>query len=257
MLENLTDAKERNGHHPPVKVVFIGGDEPTLSKVIQSIHLRWPLALMMSASTGAEGLEVVRQASPDLVIMHTDLSDMFPQVLVEELRDISSVPILVLAPEIDETEATSALELGADDYILFPCGLWQFAARVWAVLRRSGFVPFQDEKQRFLISGRLLIDPQGYEVYLDDQKVHLTPIEFRLLYLLAKNHGRVVPHRVLENELWGNRESMPQSAKKHIQRLRGKLEDNPADPQWIASVYGVGYRFVGPRPRWQGSFHSN
>jgi DNA-binding response OmpR family regulator len=177
--------------------------------------------------------------------------------LVEELRDISTVPILVLAPEIDETEASTALELGADDYLLFPCGLWQFAARVWAVLRRSGFVPFRDERQRFLISGRLLIDPQGHEVYLDDQKVRLTPTEFRLLYLLARNHGRVVPHQVLENELRSNRESMPPSTKKHIQRLRSKLADNPVDPRWIASVYGVGYRFVGPRPQWQGSLHTN
>lgn len=257
MLGNLADGGKPNGHHPPVRVVFIGGDEPTLSKVIQSIHLRWPLASITSAGTGAEGLEKVRQASPDLVIMHTSLSDMFPQVLVEELRDISSVPMLVLAPEIDETEATTALELGADDYVLFPCGLWQFAARVWAVLRRSGFEPLRDEGRRFLISGRLFIDPKGYKVYLDGEKVHLTPTEFRLLYLLAKNHGSVVPHQVLENELWGDRVSMPQSAKKHIQRLRGKLEDNPVDPQWIASVYGIGYRFVGPRPRWQGSFHSN
>lgn len=257
MLGNLADSDERNGHHPPVRIIFVGGDEPTLNRVVQSIHLRWPLASIMSAATGREGLESVSQAAPDLVILHTNLTDMFPQVLVEELRNISSVPILVLAPEMDETEATTALELGADDYILFPCGMWQFAARVWAVLRRSGFVPFQDEKQRFLISGRLLIDPQAYEVYLDDEKVHLTPTEFRLLYLLARNHGRVVPHQILENELWGNHESMPQSTKKHIQRLRGKLEDSSADPQWIASVYGVGYRFVGPRPRWQGSFHGN
>ena len=257
MPRNVADDGGRNERHRPVDIVFIGGDEPTLERVVQSIRLRWPLATTISAATGAAGLELVREASPDLVIIHSDLRDMFPQVLVEELRGMSRVPILVLTRETDETESITALELGADDYVQFPCGIWQFIARVWAILRRSGFISFRDEKRCLLINGRLSIDPHGHEVYLDGQKVHLTPTEFQLLYLLAGSHGEVVSRQVLESALCGDGESTPPSAKKPIQRLRWNLEDSANNPHWIARVYGVGYRLVGPRPRWREPFHSN
>lgn len=257
MLRNVADDGGRNERHRPVDIVFIGGDEPTLERVVQSIRLRWPLATTISAATGAAGLELVREASPDLVIIHSDLRDMFPQVLVEELRGISRVPILVLTRETDETESITALELGADDYVQFPCGIWQFIARVWAILRRSGFISFRDEKRCLLINGRLSIDPHGHEVYLDGERIYLTPTEFQLLYLLARNHGEVVSHQVLENALWSNRESGFPSAKKPIQRLRWNLEDSAINPHWIARVYGLGYRLVELRLRWREPFHSN
>lgn len=256
MLGNL-NSKECNGHARLLNIVCAGGDAPTLEQISRSIHRRWPLTSITAAESGVAALEIVKVSPPDLVLVHADLRGMFVQVLVEEIRSLSSVPIMVLARDRDDSEAVAALELGADDYFQYPCGLWTFIARVWAVLRRAGLMASGEATGCFLISGRLFIDPLGYEAYLDDRKVHLTPAEFRLLYLLAKNHGEVVTHQALEQQINGGNPLNVPSAKKYIQRLRWKLDDNAGSPGWIASVYGVGYRFVGPRPRWQGPLLSN
>lgn len=202
----------------------------------------------MVAASGAEGLALVEQKSPHLVFVNTDLADMFPQVLVEELRRLSTVPLLVLTRESDETEAVTSLDLGADDYIQLPAGRREMAARIWANFRRAGLLGFRDDGPSRLVSGGLSIDPINYEVFLNKRQVWLSPTEFRLLHLLAKNRGNVVTHNMIGVEIWGDRKFSPDMAKKHIQRLRRQLGDKAANPTWIASIYGVGYRFVGPRP---------
>lgn len=255
MLGKISDDRSRDRRR--LSIVLIGGDEPTQQRAVENICLTWPGASINLTATGAAGLDLVRELSPDLVIVHTGVNDMFPQVLVQEVRRASLVPILVLTPEIDETELIATLEMGADDYVQFPCGIWQLVARVWVVLRRSGFLSLSEEEGRFLISGRLLIDLDACEAYLDDQKLLLTPAEFRLLCLLARNHGRVVSHRELEQELSDSPPLPSQSIEKHIQRLRWKLEDSADNPRWVASVYGIGYWFVGPKPRWWAPFHCN
>ena len=97
-----------------------------------------------------------------------------------------------------------------------------------------------------LRSGPLSLDPTTYEASLDNQRLPLTATEFRVLHFLMKNRGAVVAHQTMERALWSGRMNSAKIAKKYVQRLRGKLADDPREPHWIASVYGVGYRFIGP-----------
>jgi DNA-binding response OmpR family regulator len=239
---------DRAGYSDSRKVIFIGDDPQMLKVVTLGIHLRWPDVLPVVATTAAEGLELVDQVSPDVALIGTRHPDMPPPAAVEEMRGFSGVPIVVLSRSEDEMEAVISLELGADDYIRFPCGMLEIMARTWAILRRVGTINYRNNNGPPIVSGDLLINPSTDEVFMSDQRIGLTATEFRLLHLLAKNRGLVVSHQSLEQSLWGDREFNPQVAKKYIQRLRCKLGDSAADPRWIASVHGVGYRFIGPKP---------
>lgn len=246
----------RNLYGVPITTVYIGRDNLVAGQLLQSIRLRWADANFLVAAAGSEGLALVEQKSPQMVFVNTDLADMFPQVLVEELRRISTVPVLVLTREADETEAVTTLDLGADDYLQLPSEPEQMAARIWAHLRRAGLVGFRNDDRGRLVSGSLSVDPISYEVFLNNQQVWLSPTEFQLLYLLVKHRGQVVSHDMMGVEIWGDRKFSPALAKKHIQRLRRQLADKAASPTWIASVYGVGYRFVGPARHQPESSHS-
>jgi DNA-binding response OmpR family regulator len=124
----------------------------------------------------------------------------------------------------------------------------EIMARVWASMRRVGVIACRNENGPPIISGDLLINPSTYEVFMSEQRIGLTATEFRLLHLLAKNRGVVVSRQSMEQSLWADRGFNPQVAKKYVQRLRQKLGDCAAEPRWIASVHGVGYRFIGPKP---------
>jgi two-component system KDP operon response regulator KdpE len=232
-----------------LQVLFIGAS-PRIAKVATfSINLRWPEVRPLVATTATEGLRLAEQASPDLVLLHPDFADMTLSEAVTQLRYASGAPLIILGHEKDETEVLTALELGADDYIRLPCDLTEIMARIWALVRRSGKEAYRaDSESPVLISGRLLINTATYEVLLSDRQVNLTPTEFRLLSLLIKNRSVVMPHRALEDGLWGGQVDNSRLVKKYVQRLRRKLEDDARDPRWIASVHGVGYRFIGPSP---------
>jgi two-component system KDP operon response regulator KdpE len=251
-MAQYTKIEDSAGYPDSRKVIFVGDDPQMLKVVTLGIHLRWPDVLPLVATTAAVGLEMVEQVSPDVALIGTQHPDMPPPAVVEEMRGFSGVPIVVLSRTGDEIEAVSSLELGADDYIRFPCGMLEIMARVWATLRRVGTISCHNNNGRPIVSGDLLIIPSTYEVFMADQRIGLTATEFRLLHLLAKNRGVVVSHQLLEHSLWGDREFNPQVAKKYVQRLRYKLGDSAAEPRWIASVHGVGYRFIGPKPCSQG-----
>lgn len=230
-----------------MKAVFIGIDTKVIEVASISVRLRWPDAQVTVATTGASGLESVERASPEVVLLHPDFSDMSLAKTIRELRGFSAVPLIVLGHTGDEMEAVTALETGADDYIRLPCDLTEIMARVWALLRRVS-PGSSKNNERPLHSGRLLINPAAYEVFLGEKRVTVTSTEFRLLYLLVANRGMVVSHQTLEWTIWGDQANTSGLAKKYIQRLRLKLGDDAREPRWIASVHGVGYRFIGPAP---------
>jgi DNA-binding response OmpR family regulator len=231
-----------------VKGVFIGASARTAELAAISIRLRWPDAAFLVATTAAQGLELVEQEWPNILLLHPDFSDMPHSRAIHDLRGFSNVPLLVLAHQGDEMEAVSSLELGADDYVRLPCDLTELTARIWALLRRAGHVVAQ-ERESPLLSGRLLMNPATYEAYLGKQRLALTNTEFRLLHLLVKNWGIVVARGTLERTLWGEQADSYGLVKKYVQRLRYKLGDDTREPFWIASIHGVGYRFIGPTPK--------
>ena len=228
-----------------MKVVYIGSEGRTAEVATLAVHLRWPDVMPLTAQTAEEGLEAVERELPDLVLLHPDFTDLPLGKAIQELRRFTSVPLLVLGRDGDEMEAVTSLELGADDYVRLPCDLTEVMARIWALLRRVGVRPVR-EGEGPVSSGRLLVNPATYEVFLGQQRVTLTSTEFRLLHLLIKNRGTVVAHQTLERALWGEQSDSNRLVKKYVQRLRRKLGDDAREPVWIASVHGVGYRFIGP-----------
>lgn len=233
-----------------MKAVFIGGDARTCEIATLAMRLRWPDVSPVIVASAADGLEAVERESPDVVLLHPDFNDLTLAKTIQEMRRFSNVPLLVLGREGDEMEVVTSLELGADDYVRLPCDLTEIMVRIWALLRRVGVRP-SHETEGPLSSGRLFINPATYEVFLEKQRITLTSTEFRLLHLLVKNRGTVVPHQTLERALWGDQVDSSRLVKKYVQRLRRKLGDDAREPLWIASIHGVGYRFIGPPSREQ------
>jgi two-component system, OmpR family, KDP operon response regulator KdpE len=230
-----------------MKAVFIGVNERTGDIAALGMRLRWPDSTLLRSATAARGLELVEQEWPDVVLMHPDFTDMPHSQAIRDLRRFSNVPMLVLGNQGDDMEAIASLELGADDYVRLPCDLTELTARIWALLRRAG-CGGSYESASPLISGRLLINPASFEAFLGGERLALTSTEFRLLHLMVKNWGIVVSRATLERTLWGDQVDSYGLVKKYVQRLRHKLHDDAREPFWIASVHGVGYRFIGPTP---------
>ena len=226
------------------KAVFIGADPQVAEIVRLGICLRWPDVTPMIATTGTRGLELVKEESPDLVLLRPDFPDKSLSEVIRELRAFSDVPLVVLNHQTNELEPVTALEAGADEYIQLPCELSELTFKVWSLMRRNGSRKPGKGKE-ILVRGDLKVDPSTHEVTLRDQRLSLTPAEFQLTYLLVKNEGAVVSKAEIEKDLSKAGLGATGSVKQHIMRLRRKFQDSAKDPMWFANVPGVGYRFIG------------
>ena len=195
------------------------------------------------ATTGARGLELVREESPDLVLLKPDLPDRTLPEIIRELRSFSDVPLVVLNHQSNGLEPVTALEAGADEYIQLPCELSEITFKVWSLMRRTEGKAAKGGG--LLTDGGVTVDPSTHEVHLGDRKVSLTPAEFQLAHLLVKSKGAVVSRSEIEKELAKAGLGASGSVKQHIMRLRRKFDDDAKDPKWFANVPGVGYRFIG------------
>lgn len=230
-----------------MKVVFVGTDPRIAEIATLALHPWWPETNPLVATSAVEGLELVEEESPDVVLLHPDFTDMSLYNVIQELRHFSNVPLLVLSHRRDELEVVTSLGLGADGYIRLPCDLIELTARLGAFLRRVDITPFHKGEAPLLI-GHMLFDPSSHAVFFDDQRIALTITEFRMLYLLAKNGNTVIPYLTLKGALKGEDVGSSKLIKPHVHHLRQKLGDDARKPHWIASVRGVGYRFLGPPP---------
>ena len=226
------------------KAVFIGADPQVAETVRLGICLRWPKVIPMVATTGTGGLDLVREESPDLVLLKPDFPDKSLTEVIRELREFSDVPLVVLNHQSNELESATALEAGADEYIQLPCELSQLTFKVSSLMRRTqGRNSVEDGEA--LIGGELTVNPSTHEVFIGDREVSLTPAEFQLTHLLVRNNGAVVSRGQIEKELAKAGLGSVGSVKQHIMRLRRKFADNAKDPKLFANVPGVGYRFIG------------
>jgi two-component system, OmpR family, response regulator MtrA len=189
---------------------------------------------------GRDGLMRFRHDPFDLVILDVMLPSLDGFDVCREIRKESRVPIVMLTARTDTTDVVVGLELGADDYVTKPFELPELVARVRAVLRRAS----ADLPEPVLSVGGLDIDPKGYSVRKRGSEVSLTATEFRLLFELARRPGQVLTREVLLERVW-NYDYLGDSrlVDMAIQRLRAKVEDDPASPRLIKTVRGVGYRF--------------
>jgi len=229
-----------------MQVLLIGMDPETEETVLLSLRLRWPDAEPLITTNVQTGLALLEQESPDMLVLQPNSEESSLSRTIKEIRGFSDVPLVVLAKKGDEKEEISSLDLGADDYVRAPYSVGGLLARLVAVHRRcQGGVPQSFEPP--IQCGTLLINPAAYEVFLEGRPIALTATEYHLLYLLVKNKGNVVTHRMIAQPIWGDRVDSKPLLKKYIQRLRQKLGDDSQNPQWIANVQGVGYKFIGTK----------
>ena len=229
-----------------MRVLLIGMDPETEETVLLSLRLRWPDVQPLVTSEAETGLSLLEQESPDMVILQPRSSEMSLSRVIQDIRGFSDVPLVVLAEKGDEKEEIKALELGADDYVRSPFSFGGLLARLVAVHRRCQGTGFPQSLEPPIQYGPLLINPATYEAFMDGRPLALTATEYRLLYLLVRNKGSVVSHGMIAQPIWGDRVDSGPLIKKYIQRLRRKLGDDSQNPQWIANVQGIGYKFIGP-----------
>jgi DNA-binding response OmpR family regulator len=224
-----------------VRALIVGHDD-LVATIRLALRMRWP------------DLEVVIQDAwpapphlayepPDVVFVLAARPDLDDLALVREIRDTSDVVIFVVGSSETEMAAAEALEAGADDYLTLPINEPLLVARTCAVLRRvKQAAPGERPAVR---CGDLLIDPDSHEARLNDKPLYLTPTEFRLLYQLVEHQGRVVTQRALEHVIWGSSDRLYLDVlRKHVQRLRQKLEGLRCGRMTIATVPRVGYKLT-------------
>ena len=194
------------------------------------------------AATAEMGLTLAASLNPDLILLDLGLPDLDGQEVVLRLRQTSQVPVIIISARAQEAEKVRALEAGADDYVSKPFGVEELAARIKAALRRRTTPIHTGETPQAF--GDLLWDIGARRVFLSGSEVHLTPVEYRLLTVLASNPGRILTHRRLLEEVWG----LKSGEFLHYVRiamvgLRKKLEKDPGAPHFIHTEAGTGYRF--------------
>ena len=194
------------------------------------------------AGTGAEALRAFAERSPDLVVLDLGLPDIEGTEVCCRLRATSSVPIIVLSARVAETDKVIALDIGADDYVSKPFGPEELLARIRVALRRVQVEEKPDSGQ--FQAGDITIDYDRRRVLRGEVEIRLTPKEFDLLSLLARNHDRVLTHRTILKAIWGpNAVEQPEHLWTLVAQLRRKIEPDPANPRYLMSEPWVGYRF--------------
>ncbi|HEX5361765.1 MAG TPA: response regulator [Fluviicoccus sp.] len=195
------------------------------------------------AADGDSGYRVAAESAVDLVLLDLGLPDMDGQRLIPLLHQISTAPVMVISARDQEQQKIAALDAGADDYIQKPFGVGELVARMNSVLRRRRS-PAEAAPVRYHHQN-LLVDLITHRVELAGQPVRLTPVEYRLLAVLARQPGRVITHRQLLREVWGPlHEEDAHYLRIYMRQLRRKLEVNPAEPRYLLNEPGVGYRLA-------------
>jgi two-component system, OmpR family, KDP operon response regulator KdpE len=222
-----------------VRRVLVCDDEPQILRALRII-LRDGGFEVVTAQTAQEALDLAALRAPHAAIIDLILPDGNGIDVCRSIREWSEMPILVLSAIGEEAEKIRALDAGADDYVTKPFAPGELIARLNAALRRAG----PAEEPTLSIDG-LEVDLAGHRVSRGGQEIHLTPKEFDLLRLLARNRGRLMTHRTLLGEVWGHAyEEDTHTLRVHVANLRRKIEPDPGAPRYIRTDPGVGYRFA-------------
>lgn len=219
-------------------------DDSTLVKALE-IYLSRAEYEVHWANNGSEGLRCLYELRPDLVVLDVMMPQLDGWETCRRIREMSTVPIIMLTAKGQETERVKGLRLGADDYVPKPFSLKELEARIEAVLRRARQGTDDSKTQTPYAVDELVIDPEHWEARLCGERLDLTSTELRLLVYLAENAGRVLSHQQILREIWGSEyEENLDYTKLFIWRLRRKIESDPSHPKYILTERGIGYRMV-------------
>ena len=198
---------------------------------------------VIEAETGKQGLTEAATRKPDLIILDLGLPDMDGKEVVKGVRSWSAVPVIILSARSQESDKISALDAGADDYLVKPFGVGELLARIRVALRHLSVVN-GNEDGVFTVD-ELKVDMTHRKVTVGGAEIHLTPIEYRLLTVLVKHAGKVLTHHLLLKEVWGpNYVERAHYLRIYMGALRHKLEKDPARPRFLLTEVGVGYRLA-------------
>lgn len=225
------------------RVILIVDDESRMRRFIR-MNMELEGYQVVEAENGIHALDQIRQHTPDLVIMDVMMPKMDGFETLKLLREISTVPVILLTVKSDEEDKIHGLGLGADDYVTKPFSPRELSSRVSAVLRRAEW-PAPPPRTILRIDDRLSIDFNRHQVIVDGDRIDLRPTEYRLLNHLIQNAGWVIPHDTLLAKVWGYEyRDETHYLRLYINYLRKKIERDPAKPEYIVTERGVGYRFI-------------
>ncbi|MBQ8592185.1 MAG: response regulator transcription factor [Lachnospiraceae bacterium] len=200
---------------------------------------------VLQAFSGKEGLSLINSQCPDIILLDLGLPDIDGHSIIKSVREWSSSPIIVVSARTNEREKVTALDMGADDYITKPFGTGELLARIRTSLRHSNRLNNDSPLfSRPYSAGGLKIDFSRRMVTVDGNSIHLTPIEYKIVAYLAQNSGKVVTHTTLMTQVWGPYAASDTNKilRVNMANIRRKIETNPADPKYIFTEVGVGYR---------------
>lgn len=224
-------------------LILVVDDEKRMVRFIQ-LNLEHDGFRVISAYNGKEAIEQVRNELPKLVLLDIMLPDIDGFEVLRRIRQISSVPVIMLTAKGEEDDRVRGLEEGADDYVTKPFSPRELVSRVRAVLRRTEAAG-TGSSDVIEVDDRLKLDFNRREIWVEGELVKLRPTEYRLLYHLVQNAGWVVTHEQLLTKVWGYEyRDEPHYVRLYINYLRKKLEEDPSNPKYILTERGVGYRFV-------------
>jgi len=225
------------------KLILVVDDEAHMINFMR-MNLELEGCRVISAPNGREALDKAREEMPDVVLLDIMMPGMDGFETLRRLRLFSQVPVLILTAKDDEEDRIKGLELGADDYIGKPFSHRELVSRIRAVLRRH-YTPAPTPQTTVKVDDRLTIDFARREVLVNGERVNLRPTEYRLLYHLVQNAGYVMTHEMLLTRVWGPEyHDETHYLRLYITYLRQKIEEDPANPKYILTERGIGYRFV-------------
>lgn len=222
-------------------LILLIEDEPQMRRFLR-ITLQSHGYRLVEAGTGEEGQREATTRNPDIVLLDLGLPDMDGIEVTKRFREWSEVPIIVISAREQEEDKIKALDAGADDYLTKPFGAGELLARIRVALRHRVMLQSGEGEPEFAL-GNLRVDLTKRRVFLKNEEIHLTPIEYRLLTVLIKNAGKVVTHSHLLKDVWGPPYTgQTEYVRVYMAQLRRKLEEDPAQPKFLINEPGIGYR---------------
>ncbi len=226
---------------PRGPVVIVIEDDPQIRRFLRPA-LTSHAFRVTEAANAEDGLRETASRPPDLIILDLGLPDLDGLDVIRRLREWTQVPIIVLSARGQEQDKVSALEAGADDYLTKPFSIGELLARIRVALRHAERAAAQPSEPAFAL-GDLRVDLAARRVFVADREIHLTPIEYKLLTTLVRHAGKVVTHGQLLREVWGpKQEGQSHYVRVYMTHLRHKIEAEPAQPRYLITEPGVGYR---------------
>lgn len=226
-------------------LILIADDEKSIRSFLK-VSLETQGYKCIEADCGTNTLMLAASHNPDILILDLGLPDIDGVEVIKKLRAISRIPIIIVSARGHDREKVEALDAGADDYLTKPFSVSELLARLRVILRRQSTADVSEAQGKMQFkNGQLIVDEGKRRVWLCDEEIHLTPNEYKVLALLIKHQGKVLTHRFIIENIWGGMISEDtQSLRVCMGNLRRKLKEDPAQPRYIITEIGVGYRFA-------------